>query len=52
MTITNKLEKKFNKELKYKTKVISHNWRLPNWKIKKQLGKKHLSQGIVYLYQK
>lgn len=51
-TITRRLEKKFDKELKHKTKIISHNWKLPDWKIKKQLGKKHLSQGIVYLYEK
>lgn len=51
-TITHRLENKFNKELKRGTKVISHNWKLPNWKIKKQLGKKELSQGIVYLYEK
>lgn len=51
-TITGRLEKKFEKELKPKTKVISHNWKLPNWKIKKQSGRQYLSQGIVYLYVK
>jgi cyclopropane fatty-acyl-phospholipid synthase-like methyltransferase len=51
-TITKKLEKKFNNELKKGTKIISHNWTLPNYKIKKQLGKQHLSYGVVYLYEK
>lgn len=51
-TITEKLEKKFEKELKKGSKVISHNWKLPDWKIKKQLGKEHLSYGIVYEYEK
>lgn len=51
-TITSRLEKKFDAELKRGTKIISHNWKLPNWKIKHHLGKKHLSQGIVYEYEK
>ncbi len=50
-SITNRLEKKFNKELKKGTKVISHNWKLPNWKIKKQLGKKGMMEGVVYFYE-
>lgn len=51
-SITGRLESKFNKELKKGTIVISHNWKLPNWKIKRQLGKQHLSQGVVYEYKK
>ncbi len=51
-TITKRLEKKFNKELKKNTKVISHNWKLPNWKAKKQLGEKEFAEGIVYFYEK
>jgi 16S rRNA A1518/A1519 N6-dimethyltransferase RsmA/KsgA/DIM1 with predicted DNA glycosylase/AP lyase activity len=51
-SITKRLEKKFNKELKKGTKIISHNWKLPNWKIKNKLGKEHLTYGIVYLYEK
>jgi hypothetical protein len=51
-SITRRLEKKFDRELKKGTKVISHNWKLPSWKIKKQLGKKHLSYGVVYEYEK
>jgi len=51
-SITKKLEKKFNKELKKGTKIISHNWKLPNYKIKKQLGEPHLTYGVVYLYEK
>jgi protein-L-isoaspartate O-methyltransferase len=51
-TIMNKLEKKLRKELKKGTKIISHNWKFPNLKIKKQAGKHHLLQGIVYLYEK
>ncbi len=51
-SITKRLENKFNKELKPKTKVISHNWKLPNWKIKDKLGKKELLEGEVYLYEK
>ncbi len=51
-SITNRLEKKFNRELKPTTKVISHNWKLPHWKIKKKLGKKGLTEGEVYEYEK
>lgn len=51
-SITKKLENKFDKELKKGSKVISHNWKLPTWKIKKQFGKPHLSYGEVYLYEK
>jgi 16S rRNA A1518/A1519 N6-dimethyltransferase RsmA/KsgA/DIM1 with predicted DNA glycosylase/AP lyase activity len=51
-SITNRLEKKFDKELKKGTKIISHNWKLPNYKIKKQIGKKGLTEGKVYLYEK
>jgi len=50
--ITEKLENKFEKELKKGAKIISHNWKLPTWKIKKHLGRDHLSYGIVYLYEK
>jgi len=52
MSITKSLEKKFDKELKPGTIIISHNWKLPDWKIKKQLGKKNLLEGEVYLYEK
>jgi len=51
-SITNRLEKKFEQELKKGTKIISHNWKLPNWKIKKKLGKKGLTEGEVYFYEK
>lgn len=51
-SVTSSLEKKFNKELEAGTKIISHNWKLPNWKIKKQLGQKHALYGEVYLYEK
>ncbi|MFH1310813.1 MAG: methyltransferase domain-containing protein [Nanoarchaeota archaeon] len=51
-SIIPRLEEKFRKELKTGTKIISHNWPLLNWKAKKQLGKKHLLEGIVYLYEK
>jgi SAM-dependent methyltransferase len=42
--IMEKLEKKFKKELKPKTKVISNTWKFPNWKPKNKEGK-------VYLYE-
>lgn len=51
-SITKRLENKFNRELKSGTKIISHNWKLPNYKIEKQLGEQQLSQGIVYLYER
>jgi len=51
-SITSRLEKKFDRELKKGTIVISHNWKLPTWKVKKKLGRKHLSYGVVYLYKK
>ncbi len=43
-TITTKLSKKFKKELKPSSIIVSHYWKLPNWKIKKQ-------EGRVYLYK-
>ena len=43
-TITNKLSKKFKKELKPGSIIVSHWWKLPEWKIKKQIGR-------VYLYE-
>ena len=43
-TITNKLSKKFKRELKPGSIIVSHYWKLPNWKIKKQ-------EGRVYLYE-
>ncbi len=43
-TITNKLAKKFKKELKKGSIIVSHYWKLPNWKIKKQ-------ECRVYLYE-
>jgi len=43
-TITNKLSKKFKKELKPGSIIVSHWWKLPNWKIKKQ-------EGRVYFYE-
>lgn len=50
-TITNKLGKKFKKELKPGSKIISHQWKLPEWPIKKKIGKFHFSYGAVYLYE-
>src|SRR3990167_8290272 len=44
-TITNRLSKKFKRELKPSSIIVSHWWKLPNWKIKKQ-------EGRVYLYKK
>ena len=49
-TITKKIGEKLKKELKPKSKVISHQWKIPNWKIKKKLGKFNYSYGEVYLY--
>jgi len=43
-TITNRLSKKFKRELKPSSIIVSHWWKLPNWKIKKQ-------EGRVYLYK-
>mgnify|MGYP001575823378 FL=1 len=43
-TITNKLSIKFKRELKPGSIIISHWWKLPNWKIKKRIGR-------IYLYQ-
>lgn len=51
-SITRKLEKKFDKELRKGSKIISHNWKLPNWKICKKLGKKGLLEGEVYEYER
>jgi len=43
-TIANKLSKKFKKELKPKSIIVSHWWKLPRWEIKKKVGR-------VYLYE-
>lgn len=43
-TITNRLSKKFKQELKPKSIIVSHWWKLPRWKIKKNVGR-------VYLYK-
>ena len=43
-TITNKLSKKFKRELKSNSMIVSHWWKLPGWEIKKQ-------EGRVYLYK-
>lgn len=43
-TITNRLSKKFRKELKPGSKIVSHWWKLRGWEIKKQ-------EGRVYLYE-
>lgn len=42
-TITKRLSKKFKKELKPNSLIVSHWWKLPNLKIKKR-------EGRVYLY--
>jgi len=44
-TITKKLVKKFEKELKPDSKIISNFWKLPKWKLVKQIGK-------VYFYER
>jgi cyclopropane fatty-acyl-phospholipid synthase-like methyltransferase len=44
-TVAKKLEDKINKECKKETKIISHYWKFPNLKIKKQVDK-------IYFYQK
>lgn len=43
-TITNRLSKKFKKELEPGSIIVSHWWKLPKWKIKKQIER-------VYLYE-
>jgi|AntAceMinimDraft_18_1070375.scaffolds.fasta_scaffold39953_2 protein-L-isoaspartate O-methyltransferase len=44
-TVADKLGRKFSKELKPGTKIISHWWRLPGWKVIKKVGR-------VYFYEK
>ncbi len=51
-SIMKRMEDKIEKELKPKSHIISHNWKLPNYKIKKKLGKKKAFSGEVYLYEK
>jgi hypothetical protein len=43
-TISKKLEKKILKECKKGTKIVSHYWKFPNLKIKKEKEK-------IYLYK-
>ena len=49
-SITKKLGEKLKKELKRGSLVISHQWKIPDWKIKKKLGKFNYSYVEVYLY--
>lgn len=51
-TVMNKLEKKIENEMHKNSKIISHNWQLPNYKLKKKLGKKRGLSGEVYLYER
>jgi cyclopropane fatty-acyl-phospholipid synthase-like methyltransferase len=44
-TVSKKLEEKINNECKKGTKIVSHYWKFPNLKIKKQVEK-------IYLYKK
>ncbi len=44
-TIMKKLENKLNKELKPKSKILSHYWKFPGWKIKKQFKR-------IYVYER
>ena len=44
-TIMKKLGKKFKKELKPKTKIISYYWKIPGWQIIK-------NKGNIFLYKK
>ena len=44
-TITNRLSKKFKKELKPNSLIVSHWWKLPGWRIKKQEGRVYLYEG-------
>lgn len=44
ITITRRLSNKFKRELKPGSKIISHYWKLPKWKIKKR-------EGRVYVYE-
>ena len=44
-TIAGMLSRKFNEELYPGTKIISHWWKLPRWKILKK-------EGRIYLYEK
>ncbi|MFB6246334.1 MAG: hypothetical protein ABEI74_01950 [Candidatus Pacearchaeota archaeon] len=43
-TVMRKISRKFNKELKTGSRIVSHEWRLPGWKIKKKWRK-------IYLYE-
>ena len=51
-SIMKRMENKIEKELKAGAHIISHNWTLPNMKIKKKLGKRRATSGEVYLYEK
>jgi hypothetical protein len=44
-TIMKRLEKKFMRELKPKSRVISYYWKFPNWKASKKIGN-------IWLYKK
>jgi len=43
-TIMRKLASKLKKDLKPKSRVVSHWWRIPGWELKKKIGR-------VYLYE-
>lgn len=50
-TIMGRLGRKFKKELKKGSIVVSHHWIIPGWKVNKKLGEHYLSYGPVYLYK-
>ncbi len=50
--VMSRIEKKFDKELKKGSLIISHHWKLPHWKIVRSLGKEHISYGKVHLYKR
>jgi predicted O-methyltransferase YrrM len=50
--VMKRIEKKLESELKKGSVVVSHHWKLPNWRISGELGEEHISYGKVYLYKR
>ena len=50
-TIIGRIAQKLRREMKKGSLIISHNWKIPKGKIKKQLGKQKYILGKVYLYE-
>tara|TARA_Y100000310_G_C20504316_1_gene725636 strand:+ start:200 stop:736 length:537 start_codon:yes stop_codon:yes gene_type:complete len=50
-TIIGKIAQKLRSEMNKGSIIISHNWKVPNQKVKQELGQQKLTLGKIYLYE-